>query len=365
MLEDYRRVTVERKGEQELFSLAQVHSAISKVRAIDVRETVRVGSDIEFKAYYGGHVIGAAMFYVSVKGSSVLYTGDYNMTSDRHLGAAQVDRLEPHVLITESTYATTVRGARRAREREFLTAVHECLQGGGKVLIPIFALGRAQELAILLDEYWERFRLSFPIYFSAGLTAQANVYYKMLLGWTNESVRASFAARNTFDFHHVAPFDRSIIDAPGPCVLFATPGMLSGGLSLEVFKKWAPSEKNLIIMPGFCVSGTVGHKLMMGRHSVDLGGSSNNNSHNGGGKGSSHLDIKAKVQQLSFSAHTDAKGIFDLIRHVKPQSVVLVHGERPKMATLRKRITERLGLRCEDPPNNAVLHFPTHPPPGG
>ena len=109
------------------------------------------------------------------------------MTPDRHLDAAKVPPgLRPDLLITETTYATTVRDSKRVRERDFLNKVHETIQGGGKVsicqsiyesnpqvLIPVFALGRAQELCILLDMYWERLDLKVPIFFSAGLASRA------------------------------------------------------------------------------------------------------------------------------------------------------------------------------------------------
>ena len=74
------------------------------------------------------------------------------------------------MLITESTYATTVRSSRKAREGDFLKKVHEAVLSGGKVLIPVFALGRAQELLLLIDSYWERISelKEIPIYFSAG-----------------------------------------------------------------------------------------------------------------------------------------------------------------------------------------------------
>lgn len=81
------------------------------------------------------------------------------MTPDRHLGAAWIDRCRPDLLITESTYATTIRDSKRCRERDFLKKVHDCVDKGGKVLIPVFALGRAQELCILLETYWERMNL--------------------------------------------------------------------------------------------------------------------------------------------------------------------------------------------------------------
>ncbi len=73
----------------------------------------KVDEDLEIKAYYAGHVLGAAMFYMKVGTDSVLYTGDYNMTPDRHLGAAWSDKCKPSLLITESTYATTIRDSKR------------------------------------------------------------------------------------------------------------------------------------------------------------------------------------------------------------------------------------------------------------
>jgi len=75
---------------------------------------------------------------------------------------------------------------------------------------------------MLLDDYWERMNLTVPIYFSAGLTIQANMYYKMLIGWTSQKIKDSHAVRNPFDFKHVCHFERSFIINPGPCVLFAT-----------------------------------------------------------------------------------------------------------------------------------------------
>ena len=80
-----------------------------KVVVVNLHQVVQVVSELELKAYYAGHVLGAAMFQVKVGNQSVVYTGDYNMTPDRHLGAAWIDLCRPDLLITESTFATTVR----------------------------------------------------------------------------------------------------------------------------------------------------------------------------------------------------------------------------------------------------------------
>lgn len=250
LLEDMRKVSVEKKGDQNFFTSQMIKDCMKKVVAVTLHQSVMVDNDLEIKAYYAGHVLGAAMFWIKVGSQSVVYTGDYNMTPDRHLGAAWIDKCRPDLLISEATYATTIRDSKRCREKDFLKKVHECIDRGGKVLIPVFALGRAQELCILLETYWERMNLKAPIYFALGLTEKANNYYKMFITWTNQKIRKTFVQRNMFDFKHIKPFDKQYIDNPGPMVVFATPGMLHAGLSLLIFKKWAPNENNMIIMPG-------------------------------------------------------------------------------------------------------------------
>lgn len=347
MLEDYRKVMVDHRGEEEQYSYEDIQRCMKKVIPVDLKQTIQVDRDLVIRAYYAGHVLGSAMIYAKVGDAAMVYTGDYNMTPDRHLGAAQIDRLKLDLLITESTYAKTVRDSKHAREREFLKAVHKCVSGGGKVLIPAFALGRAQELCILLDDYWERMNLNIPIYFSAGLTIQANMYYKMLIGWTSQKIKDSYTVHNPFDFKHVCHFERSFINDPGPCVLFATPGMISGGFSLEVFKRWAPSEKNLVTLPGYCVAGTIGHKLMSGKPTkIDL-------------DKDTHVDVRCQIHQLSFSPHTDSKGIMDLTEFLSPSHVILVHGEKPQMAFLKDRIESELGMPCYYPANNETVSIPT------
>ena len=80
----------------------------------------KVINGIKIKLYYAGHILGASMFLIEYKGIKIFYTGDFNSNSDRHLGAAYVDKIKPHILITESTYANTIRDSKRARERDFL-----------------------------------------------------------------------------------------------------------------------------------------------------------------------------------------------------------------------------------------------------
>ncbi|KAI8924337.1 beta-lactamase-like protein [Entophlyctis helioformis] len=298
LLEDMRKVVVERKGETDFFNAADIKNCMRKVIPVSLLETVWVDAELEIRPYYAGHVLGAAMFYVRVTdgygvSQSVVYTGDYNMTPDRHLGPAQIEPCEPDLIITETTYATTIRDSKRARERDFLK----------------------RELLILIESYWRRMddlSEKVPVYFSTGLTERANEYYKLFISWTNENIKRTFVERNMFDFGQIRGWEHS----------------------------------NMIILPGYCVAGTVGAKVLAGEKVIDM-------------DRFTKLHVNMQVNNLSFSAHADAKGILQLIRMSRAKNVMLVHGEKHKMAKLRTRIERELGICCFDPANGVTVHVPT------
>jgi len=176
-----------------------------------------------------------------------------------------------------------------------------------------------------------------------GLTEKSIQYYKLFISWTSQSVKQSHVKRNAFDFKHISTFDRGELEKPGPCVLFATPGMLHAGTSLEAFKHWAPNPKNLLIIPGYCVVGTVGSRLTAGfTGPVEIDGRNS-------------VHVRCGIAHVSFSAHADAKGIMQLLRQAEPRNVVLVHGEKGKMGFLREKILRELQVPCFDPANGQYI----------
>ena len=177
LLKDYAQIMSEKKGEA-CYQPAAVDACMRRAQHDALGETIIVDDDLELRTHYAGHVLGAVMVSVCCGGQSIVYTGDFNSTADRHLGCARIERLRPHALITESTYATSIRESRRCRETELLTLIHRTVAARGRVLIPSFAIGRTQELLFLLDMYWERMGLRVPIYVSAGIIRQANLYYR-------------------------------------------------------------------------------------------------------------------------------------------------------------------------------------------
>ena len=364
LLEDFRKISQTTHDKQQfttsnsseegevkdttrLFSSRDIAASLHKVTPVTAKREIRVcGGDITVRVWYASHVLGAGIWEVSVGPQRVVYSGDYNMVADRHLSAAYVPRLQPDLFVSETTYCTSTRGQRRSREREFLLKVHECVKRGGKVLIPVFALGRAQEVMLLIDSYWERMGLSVPVYYSKGLVTKANQNYTNYVGWMNQTVRETFTKAPVFDFRYIRPLDqKASLDALGPAVLFATPGMLHSGFSLEVFTKWCTSKANLVVFTGYCAPGTPGDELISGKRKITLHG------------GSTQLDVACDIDSISFSAHVDAKGIVKMIEMLAPKNVMLVHGEKTRMDFLRGKIEKELGIYCCNPPNGYEVSF--------
>jgi cleavage and polyadenylation specificity factor subunit 3 len=166
---------VRKHQDEVLYSEEDLKNCLAKCEVIDTHQTWEVNG-IGFQAYTAGHVLGACMFMVQVAGVNVLYTGDYSTEEDRHLMTAEVPSISPDVLIVESTFGIADHERREDREYKFTAAVVEvAAKNKGCCLIPVFALGRAQELLLILDEYWEanHHLQDIPIYYANGMSSKA------------------------------------------------------------------------------------------------------------------------------------------------------------------------------------------------
>ena len=124
-----------------------------RIEVIDFHQEIDIDG-VKVTPYRAGHVLGAAMFNIDIGGLRVLYTGDYSRTFDRHLPGADLPPIPPHVVIVEATYGVSPHSPREERERRLTDMVRRVLNRGGKVLLPVVALGRAQEVLLILEDYW-------------------------------------------------------------------------------------------------------------------------------------------------------------------------------------------------------------------
>jgi cleavage and polyadenylation specificity factor subunit 3 len=167
---------------------------------------------------------------IEIAGIRILYTGDYSREEDRHLMAAQPPPgVVPEVLICESTYGVQSHEPRAEREQRFTSMVHEVVTRGGRCLLPVFALGRAQELLLILDEYWQAHPElhNIPIYYASSLAKKCMTVYQTYTNMMNDHIKQQAKISNPFKFKHISNLkSMQHFDDVGPCVMFASPGML-------------------------------------------------------------------------------------------------------------------------------------------
>ncbi|KAL7897899.1 beta-lactamase-like protein [Trichoderma sp. SZMC 28014] len=329
-----------------------------QIEAIDYHTTHTISS-IRITPYPAGHVLGAAMFLIEIAGLNIFFTGDYSREQDRHLVSAEVPKgLKIDVLITESTYGIASHVPRVEREQALMKSITGILNRGGRALLPVFALGRAQELLLILDEYWGKHAefQKFPIYYASNLARKCMVIYQTYVGAMNDNIKRLFRERmaeseangdgagknGPWDFKYIRSLknlDR--FDDVGGCVMLASPGMLQNGVSRELFERWAPSEKNGVIITGYSVEGTMARQIMQEPDQIQAVMSrSIAGSRRGPGADSEKVLIprRCSVQEYSFAAHVDGVENREFIEEVAAPVVILVHGEQHNMMRLKSKL---------------------------
>nr|ASF90235.1 hypothetical protein SPAR07089 [Bartheletia paradoxa] len=315
------------------------------IQAVDFKQDIQVMGGLKFTSYHAGHVLGAAMFFIEMAGLKILYTGDYSREEDRHLVRAEVPPIRPDVLICESTYGDQTLTPRVTKEAMFTSAIHKIVARGGRVLMPVFALGRAQELLLILDEYWHNHPElhSVPVYYASSLAKKCMAVYQTYIHTMNASIQSRFARRdNPFVFRHVSNLrDFGRWEDKGPCVMLASPGMLQNGVSRELLERWAPDKKNGLIICGYSVEGTMARTIVNQPEEIER---------LQGGK----IPLRMTVDSISFSAHVDFAANAQFIHEVKAQHLVLVHGEANNMGKLKKGLLHQAATRGEE----IKIHMP-------
>ncbi|CAG8594431.1 10755_t:CDS:10 [Cetraspora pellucida] len=325
LLSDFVRVSNVALDEM-LYEEQDLLHSYDKIEAVDYHQEVEV-EGIKFTSYNAGHVLGAAMFLIEIAG--ILYTGDYSREEDRHLMAAELPPAQPDVLITESTYGVQNHEPRLEKYK---------IQRGGRCLMPVFALGRAQELLLILDEYWEAHPEleSVPIYYASSLAKKCMAVYQTYINMMNAKIRKQFAISNPFVFKHISNLkNMDNFDDVGPCVMMASPGMLQSGLSRELFERWCPDKRNGLVITGYCVDGTMArHAMTEPPEITTLSGAK--------------IPLNMSVDYISFSAHVDYIQNSKFIDEIKAPHVVLVHGESNSMARLKAALQSKYTEREEN-----------------
>eukprot|EP00242_Pyramimonas_sp_CCMP2087_P007356 CAMPEP_0198208964 /NCGR_PEP_ID=MMETSP1445-20131203/12302_1 /TAXON_ID=36898 /ORGANISM="Pyramimonas sp., Strain CCMP2087" /LENGTH=702 /DNA_ID=CAMNT_0043882573 /DNA_START=71 /DNA_END=2176 /DNA_ORIENTATION=- len=350
MLSDFIRVSKVAVNEM-LFDEQDLKRSMDRIEVLDFHQEMEV-SGVSFWAYHAGHVLGAAMFMVDIAGTRLLYTGDYSREEDRHLKAAEMPEVSPDVVVIESTYGVQSHQPRKEREARFVDVIRTTILRGGRVLIPTFALGRAQELLLILEEYWAAHpeMHNVPIYYASPLAKRCMKAYQTYINSMNDKIRQQYDTANPFEFKHIHNL-KSLqeFDDTGPSVVMASPGMLQSGMSRQLFDMWCQDARNACVIAGYCVEGTLAKFILTEPKEVTL-------------MSGLVVPLEMSVHYISFSAHADYTQTAQFLSTLRAPNVVLMHGEANEMGRLKaalqhKFTNENFPCQIMNPKNCQTVQF--------
>lgn len=334
-----------------------VYEVIKRCITLPYGKPTDISPDITVTLNNAGHILGSATVHLNISGThNVLYSGDYKYARTQLLDTALSVYPRVETLITESTYGNSsdIMPDQISVYENFTKSINHTLKQGGKVLIPVPAVGRAQEIMLVLDkEMREQNLVECPVYIE-GMISEASAIHMSYAHYLGLNVRKSVSSG-------VNPFQSdyfTIVNGPGkrdevledlnPSIIMATSGMLEGGPSVEYFKSIAPIRGNKIIFVSYQINGTLGRRVVDGIMN-EIGMMDKN------GK-VKIIPVNCGTQRIDgFSGHSDYNQIMNFVYRVKPKRVIVNHGEKSKSENIASSIHNRYHLRSSVPDNREVI----------
>ena len=300
----------------------QVNNLLQSLLLFPASGELKIGH-VTIKSFRAGHILGAVMFLIEGEGEKLFVTGDLSFKAGRTINGAEVPHdIQPDVLIMESTYGNRTHSDRNTEESRLAQDVAEVIANDGFALVPAFALGRAQEILLILQDYMDKGLIpEFPIYVD-GLVTPISKIYKQYPHFLKGPV--AYRIKNNGDAFltegrckAVHPKEREEILRGKPGCIIASSGMLIGGASSWYAQQLVSNEKNAIFITGYQDEESPGKKLLNIADGIvdqiELNGTS--------------YHVKCRIGKYGLSAHADASEMNRFVQTLQPTYTLLVHGD--------------------------------------
>jgi len=350
-----------KQAKKPIFEIDHVREMVKHTVTLEWGEVTDITPDIRLTLHNAGHVLGSSMAHLHIGNGlhNLLYTGDFKFLRSKLLDPADFRFPRLETVIMEATYGAkdNILKSRKATEEELLDAIKKTIDNGGKVLIPVLGVGRAQEVLLIIEEAVRTNRLKQISIFVQGMVWDITAIHTAYPDYLNNILR-----KQIFHKDHnplLSPILRRvgsrkeqehIVEQEGPCVIVATAGMLNAGASLEYFKRLADNPKNTLIFTSYLGENTIGRRVQQGEKNVQVN------------TGERPEVITVNMRILSFSALTNHAGRNELMRFVhslqpRPKRIITNHGESSKCLDLASSIHKSLKIETTAPRNLESLRI--------
>ena len=338
-----------REGEHSPFDQKDVREVVTHTIPLRYNVVTDVAPDMKLTLHNAGHILGSSIVHLHIGEGlhNVVYSADFKFGRTMMLDPAMAQFPRAETLIIESTYGgpDDIMPDREGVEGRLVSIVNETVEKGGKVLIPVPAVGRAQEIMLVLDAYMRNGALrELPVYIE-GMVNEATAIHTAYPEYLVRDIKDQILHKdaNPFQseyFHPVThPSDREEIVAGGPCVIIATSGMLEGGPAIDYFRHLAPDPRNTLAYVSYQVEGTLGNRIKNGLKEVSL------YAHDGKME---MVKVNMRVESIEgFSGHSDRNQLLAFVKRMmpKPTKIIVNHGERRKSDMFAQSVNRIFGIR--------------------
>ncbi|MFH1588088.1 MAG: beta-CASP ribonuclease aCPSF1 [Candidatus Diapherotrites archaeon] len=337
-----------KEGKEPPYSERDIREMTIHCITREYNEVTDIAPDMRLTMHNAAHILGSASVHLHIGdgGHNLVYSGDikYGFTRLFNNIDMKLSRLE--TLIIESTYGAKedIQPQRPETEERFLKIMKEILESGGNILIPVFAVGRAQEIMLVIENFYRRGFLprETKVYVD-GMTKEASLIHTAYPEYLRKAVQRRVLQNDspfTSDLFQVAdPSKRDEIASQNSTILIASSGMLTGGPSVHYFQALAEDPKNALFFVGWQSEGSLGRKVQGGLSSMPLS--------SGNGKGTKELKINLRVENFEgFSGHSDRNQLIAYIKNMKskPKRLIVGHGEKSKTLEFSKYVSNNLAI---------------------
>jgi len=349
----------EKEGIPPPYSRRDVKTTVLHTIPLSWGKVTDIAPDIKLTLHNSGHILGSSIIHLHFGkgGYNFIYTGDFKFQKTRLLEKAAVKFPRVEALLLEATYGGPQDRipSRQDSERELRQILNSTLKRGGKVLVPVLAVGRAQELIIILEEFISKGLIDRVPVFLDGLIAEATAIHTAHPDFLSSDLREKILhqGKNPFlsEFFTTisTPDERLDVITGGPCIILATSGMLIGGPSVQYLRSLAEDKNNALIFVSYQVNGTLGSRIQKGFREFQ------------------YVDAKGRMQLVKlninvftlegFSGHSSRSQISQFLRHIQPRPKIVItnHGEESKCVSLSTMIHKKLRKATKSPKNRETI----------
>ncbi|MCG3220130.1 MAG: beta-CASP ribonuclease aCPSF1 [Candidatus Heimdallarchaeota archaeon] len=356
---DYLDVA-KKEGKTLPYEKKDITATVLHTVVLDYGEVTDISPDIRLTFHNAGHIVGSAIPHLHVG------EGVYNLAFAQDIKFAKSNLLDPanarfprlETLFIESTYGKPqdILPPRIECEKQLRNIILDSINKGGKVLIPVLAVGRAQEILVVLEGLMRNNEIpNIPIY-TDGMIREASAITTAHPEFLSKSLRERIfhAGQNPFlaeQIKQVASMEeRELIITGDPAIIVATSGMLSGGPSVMYFKSLCQDSNNALIFVSYQGKGTLGSKIQKGITEIQMV--------ENGRTVMYHIDM-AVHSITGFTGHSDRKELESYIHKVtpKPERIVVIHGEESKVSKFASWIYKNTKRESLAPPNGTTIRL--------